>query len=59
VLGIEFGEKSLYKVKTGSNFEKINSRWEWDFPGSEEEKWRIMGSNQGENYLCTHFEKDT
>ena len=27
-MGIEFGEKLLYKVKLGNNLEKINSRWE-------------------------------
>jgi hypothetical protein len=28
VLGLEFGEKLLYKVKTGDKMQKINSRWE-------------------------------
>ena len=27
VLGIEFGEKILYKVKLGSKLEKLNARW--------------------------------
>ena len=29
VLGIEFGEKLLYKVKAGSKMEKLNPRWEY------------------------------
>ena len=29
VLGVEFGEKVLYKVKLGSKLEKINPRWEY------------------------------
>ena len=29
VLGIEFGEKVLYKVKPSQKMEKINSRWEY------------------------------
>ena len=29
VLGIEFGEKLLYKVKPTAKLEKINSRWEF------------------------------
>ena len=28
ILGIEFGEKVLYKVKMGNKMEKINARWE-------------------------------
>ena len=28
ILGLEFGEKLLYKVKRGSKLEKINERWE-------------------------------
>ena len=28
VLGVEFGEKLLYKVKPTNNVEKINARWE-------------------------------
>ena len=28
VLGVEFGEKVLYKVRLGSKMEKINPRWE-------------------------------
>ena len=28
ILGLEFGEKLLYKVKKGSKLEKINERWE-------------------------------
>ncbi len=29
ILGLEFGEKLLYKVKRGSKLEKINERWEY------------------------------
>ena len=29
VLGVEFGEKVLYKVRFGSKMEKINARWEY------------------------------
>ena len=29
VLGVEFGEKLLYKVKPTAKLEKINSRWEF------------------------------
>ena len=29
VLGVEFGEKLLYKVKPAAKLEKINSRWEF------------------------------
>merc|ERR1712217_65366 len=29
VLGIEFGEKVMYKLKLGSKKEKINARWDY------------------------------
>ena len=29
VLGVEFGEKVLYKIKQGSKLQKINARWEY------------------------------
>jgi len=29
VLGVEFGEKVLYKKQVGSKMEKINARWEY------------------------------
>ena len=32
VLGVEFGEKLLYKVKPTAKLEKINSRWEFGIP---------------------------
>ena len=28
ILGVEFGEKLLYKVKLANRMEKINARWE-------------------------------
>ena len=30
VLGVEFGEKLMWKVKPKQILEKINSRWEYD-----------------------------
>ena len=43
VLGVEFGEKLLYKVKPTAKLEKINSVGVWHLCGGEEEEWGGMG----------------
>ncbi len=41
VLGLEFGEKLLYKVRPTAKLEKMNSRWEFGI--GKEEEWGGMG----------------
>ena len=49
VLGVEFGEKILYKVKRGAKLEKIRARWEYGIFVGEAEKQRVDGGHGGEN----------
>ena len=42
VLGVEFGEKLLYKVRRGAKSEKLNSRWEYGiFVGVKKESGEL------------------
>jgi hypothetical protein len=59
VLGIEFGEKLLYKVKIKDKLEKINTRWEFGiFVGVRRrsgELWVAVTDSRGgevEQRLC-------
>ena len=43
VMGVEFGEKLLYKIPMGNKMEKINSRWEYGiFVGVKRKSNQIM-----------------
>ena len=47
VLGIEFGEKVLYKVKLGGKLEKLNARWAYGiFVGIRRRSNEVMVSTQ-------------
>ena len=45
VLGIEFAEKVMYKLKKGPRSEKINARWDWDLCGNSENQQRGDGGH--------------
>jgi hypothetical protein len=48
VLGLEFGEKVLYKLKPGAKMEKINSRWDFGiFIGVRRRSNEVMLSTVG------------
>ena len=47
VLGIEFGEKLLWKKKAQSKMDKISSRWERDLRWSASPEWRVLGGHGG------------
>ena len=47
VLGIEFGEKVLYKIKLGGKLEKLNARWAYGiFVGIRRKSNEVMVSTQ-------------
>ena len=47
MLGIEFGEKLLWKEKAQSKMDKISLRWEQGiFVGSASPEWRVLGGHE-------------
>lgn len=49
VLGVEFGEKLLYKVKVKKKLEKINTRWEFGiFVGVRRRSGEVWVATKGQ-----------
>ena len=61
MMGIEFGEKVLYKIKLGQRLEKINSRWDFGiFVGvrrKSNEMW--IATRDGTYSKCEIGEEDS